>query len=55
MSRARPVTTPRPAKVRAAGTGRRCSCCGNTYPVLVDDVLCIRCDAILYPGLEAAS
>lgn len=27
----------------------QCTNCTGLYPVLVDDVLCMRCDSILYP------
>ena len=39
------------------GDGKRCGICCQVYPVLVDDVLCIRCDAVMWPNrprLEAS-
>lgn len=33
-------------------TPKQCQCCGRTWPLLVDDVLCIDCDSRLYPAVS---
>lgn len=46
-----PVPTPVSVlDVAPRGGYRRCTNCTGYYQVLVDEVLCIRCDSILYPS-----
>ena len=49
-----PATLPTFEQIMGRG-GHRCGICCRVFPVLVDGVLCIRCDAITFPHHPAAA